>query len=211
MSTTARERPDRRRTSPATRSDLLEATKRLLAGGASVSALRIEKIVAEAGMGRATFYLHFRDKTELIAALAEDQVAWRDEIGAEMLADPALERETLDEIMRVIVGRWAENHSVLAAIIEVAEYDAVMAEIWQTAMGEVAEKAAEQFRLRWAGTPGEQPDADMIAELFTWMFERGCHQILRDPSRQDAAAAGMAEIIWRVLDYEPRTRRGARR
>lgn len=204
MSTTARARPDRRRTGPATRADLLEATKRLLADGASVAGLRVEKIVAEAGMGRATFYLHFRDKTELIAALAEDQVAWRDEIGAEVLADESLQRETVDAILAAIVARWAENHSVLAAIIEVAEYDAAMARIWQTAMGEVAEKAAEQFRRRWAGTANEPADVDMIAELFTWMFERSCHQLLRDPSRQAAVASGMAEIIWRVLDYRPR-------
>lgn len=203
MSPSARARPDRRRTGPATRTDLLEATTRLLAGGASVASLRVDKIVAEAGMGRATFYLHFRDKSELIAALAEDQVAWRDQIGAEVLADPALERGTLNMIMHAIVGRWADNHAVLAAIIEVAEYDPTMADIWQTAMGEVAEKAAELFLDRWEAKPGGPADPAMIAELFTWMFERSCHQILRDPSKRDAVADGMTEIIWRVLDYKP--------
>ncbi|WP_019873923.1 TetR/AcrR family transcriptional regulator [Sporichthya polymorpha] len=201
MSSPARPRTDRRRTGPATRSDLLEATKRLLAGGAPVATLRVDQIVAEAGMGRATFYLHFKDKSELMAALAEDQVAWRDQIGAEVLADPKLTRESVHLLMRTIVGQWAENWGVLAAIIEVAEYDAAMATIWKTSMGEVTEKAAEQFRRRWESRPGQSPDPDMIAELFTWMFERSCHQILRDPSRVDAAAAGMTDIIWRVLDY----------
>ncbi|GAA0602716.1 TetR/AcrR family transcriptional regulator [Sporichthya brevicatena] len=201
MSSPARARTDRRRTGPATRSDLLEATKRLLAGGAPVATLRVDQIVAEAGMGRATFYLHFKDKSELMAALAEDQVAWRDQIGAEVLADPELTRESVHLLMRTIVGQWAENWGVLAAIIEVAEYDTAMATIWKTAMGEVTEKAAEQFRLRWENQPGDSPDPDMIAELFTWMFERSCHQLLRDPSRADSVAAGMTDIIWRVLDY----------
>jgi AcrR family transcriptional regulator len=173
----------------------------LLAAGFSVAALRVEQIVAEAGMGRATFYLHFKDKSELMVALAEDQVAWRDEIGAEALADPDLQRETLDAMLQIIVGRWADNYAVLAAIIEVAEHDPAMSAIWHNAMEEVVEKAAEQFRKRWRQEPADGPSADTIAELFTWMFERSCHQILRDPTRRDEIAAGMSEIIWRVLTY----------
>jgi AcrR family transcriptional regulator len=170
-------RTDRRRTSPATRADLLGAATRLLAAGASVSSLSVDRIVEEAGMSRATFYLHFRDKTELAAALAEDQVAWRDTIGAEVLSDPRLTREAVHAMLTEIVARWVDNRAVLAAIIEVA---------------------AEQFRRRWADQP-DHPDPDTIAEIFTWMFERSCHQILRDPSRQDAVADGLTEIIWRVL------------
>src|SRR5439155_4911859 len=128
---------DRRRTSAATRGALLDATKRLLAGGTTFAALKVEDIVEEAGMSRATFYLHFRDKSELVTALAADQVAWRDEIGAEALTDPAMRRETLREMITNIVAQWAENRAVLSAIIEVAEYDPAMADTWRTAMHEV--------------------------------------------------------------------------
>lgn len=195
-------RTDRRRTSPATRADLLAAAKRLLAGGASVSSLSADRIVAEAGMSRATFYLHFRDKGELVTALAEDQVAWRDTIGAEVLSDPDLTRDAVHAMLTEIVGRWVENRAVLAAIIEVAEYDPAMAETWRTAMLEVAEVAAEQFRRRWADQP-EHPDPAAIAEIFTWMFERSCHQMLRDPARQAEVADGLTEVIWRVLAAGP--------
>ena len=149
-------------------------------------------------MSRATFYLHFRDKSELVAALAEDQVSWRGEIGAEVLAAPDLTRDDVQRMLNEIVGRWVENRAVLAGIIEVAEYDPAMADTWRTAMHEVAEVAGEQFRTRWKGQPG-RPDPDTIAEIFTWMFERSCHQILRDASRQDEVADALTEIIWRVL------------
>jgi len=99
---------DRRRTGPVTRNALLEATKQLLAEETSVAALSVDRIVAAAGMSRATFYLHFKDKTELVAALAEEQVAWRDEIGAEALADPEMDRAALDAMLRDIVARWVE-------------------------------------------------------------------------------------------------------
>ncbi|HTK61469.1 MAG TPA: TetR/AcrR family transcriptional regulator [Pseudonocardia sp.] len=192
---------DRRRTRAATRDALLGATKRLLAGGTSFAALKAEHIVEEAGMSRATFYLHFRDKSELVAALAADQVAWREEIGAEALTDSAMRRETLHAMITDIVARWAENHAVLSAIIEVAEYDPAMADTWRTAMHDVSDKAAAQFRARWAGHSDGPRDPDTVAEIFTWMFERSCHQILRDPTRQAELAESMVEIIWRVLDY----------
>jgi AcrR family transcriptional regulator len=192
---------DRRRTRAATRDALLDATKRLLAGGMSVAALKAEHIVDEAGMSRATFYLHFRDKSELVAALAADQVAWRDEIGAEALTDATLTRETLHVMINDIVTRWAANRAVLSAIIEVAEYDPAMGDTWRTAMHEVAQKAAAQFRARWAGRGDGPHDPDTVAEVFTWMFERSCHQILRDPTRQAVLTDSVVEIIWRVLDY----------
>jgi AcrR family transcriptional regulator len=191
-------RTDRRRTGPATRADLLAAATRLLTGGSTVAGLSVDRIVDEAGMSRATFYLHFKDKTELVAALAEDQVAWRETIGAKALADRSVTRDTVRAMLAEIVDRWIENRAVLAAIIEVAEYDPAMSDTWRTAMLEVADVAAAQFRIRWQGA-ADHPDPDTLAEVFTWMFERSCHQILRDPTRRDAVTDTLTEIIWRVL------------
>jgi len=201
MSRSRSETEDRRRTSPATRQGLLDGTKRLLAKGTTFGGLRVEDIVDEAGMSRATYYLHFSDKSELAVALTTDLVAWRDEIGAEVIADAALNREALDAMIAKIVARWVEERAVLSAIIEVAGYDPAMAAVWRAAMGDVAEKAAEQFRRRWAGRRDGPGDPDTIAEVFTWMFERSCHQILKDPSREAAVAQSISEIIWRVLEY----------
>ena len=53
------------------------ALERLLAGGLTITAMSIEALAREAGIARATFYLHFRDKGELIARLiarVEDEV-----------------------------------------------------------------------------------------------------------------------------------------
>jgi AcrR family transcriptional regulator len=194
---------DRRRTRELTKADLIAATKRLLRQGTSVANLSVDRIVAEAGMARATYYLHFRDKFELVAGLMDDVIAWRGQIGAEVLEDPGMTRESLDAILATIVGQWADEHAVLSAIIELSEYDARMAELWRAAIGEVAREAARHFRIRWEHQPDAPPDIDTIAELLSWMFERACHQMLVDPSRHDVVAAGMSEIIWRVLTYSP--------
>ena len=193
-----------RRRREATVNEILDATRRLLGAGIPVANLSVERIVEEAGLARATFYLHFPDKHALIAQLAEDEIAWREQIGAEVLADPALERSTLDGIMFQIVSQWARDSAVLSAIIELAEYDPHVRAIWSDAMQAVADKAAAQFRARWANSAAAPPDPDTIAEIFTWMFERCCHEMLRDSGDVERVAGSMAEIIWRVLDYTPR-------
>src|ERR1051325_1081153 len=114
----------------ATQADLLDATKRLLAEGASLASLSVERIVAEAGVARTTFYLHFRDKYELIERLAAEQEAWIEAAGRRGLADPELRRDTVRRAIDEIVEGWAANSAVLAAIIELAEYDERMRLTW---------------------------------------------------------------------------------
>lgn len=192
---------DRRRTAEATKSELIAATKRLLRQGIPVAKLSTDRIVAEAGLARATYYLHFRSKFDLIAALMDDAIKWRDRIGAEVLESPDMSRATLDAILTKIVHLWTDDRTVLSAIIEVAEYDARVAERWQAAIGAVADEAAIHFRARWAGRADAPPDVATIALLLSWMFERACHQMLGEPDQQALIAAGMSEIIWRVLTW----------
>jgi TetR/AcrR family transcriptional regulator, ethionamide resistance regulator len=184
--------------------DVLDATRRLLQAGIPVSNLSVDQIVAEAGIARATFYLHFSDKHALIARLAEDEIAWRNEIGAEELASSDLSWEALEAMLNDIVSRWVADRAVLSAIIALAEQDAKVRLIWRASMREVAEKAAIQFRARWKVDDASRPsDTDTIAEIFTWMFERCCHQMAEDPTRAETLARSMSEIIWRVLNYKP--------
>ena len=183
----------------ATQGDLLEATKRLLQAGATMASLSVEKIVAEAGVVRTTFYLHFREKHDLIERLADEQVAWLEETGAKAVADPELNRETVHRTVAEIVERWADNHAVLSAIIELAEYDERMRDKWRSAMHEVAGVATRLFRGYWETTHLAPEDPEMVAEVLTWMIERSCHQIAGDPDARADVADALAEVIWRVL------------
>ena len=189
----------------ASRIEILEATRRLLAAH-SVAGLSVDRIAAEAGVSRATFYVCFPDKHAVVAALAQESLSWREQVHAEVLADPDLTRDRLDELMLTIVGHWQRNRPVLAAIIELAEHDDAMGEPWRAAITEIAEQAAEQFRIRWADSPAAPADADTMAAVFTWMLERSCHQMVNDDSAE-AVALAMAEILWRTLTWtEPRRR-----
>ena len=181
---------------------ILTATRRLLAAGDPVAKLSVDRILAEAGVSRATFYACFTDKTAVIARLARDSLAWRQDIHAEVLADPDLTRERLDALLRAIVTHWQTNRTVLAAIIELAEHDPAMRDPWRAAVNQIAEQAAEQFRIRWENTPDQPPNPDAMAAAFTWMFERCCHQLVTDDTSATTMALAMSEILWRTLNYQ---------
>jgi AcrR family transcriptional regulator len=183
----------------ATREDLLEATKRLLAEGAPLASLSVERICSEAGIVRSTFYLHFRDKYDLIEQLAAEQQAWIEAAGQSAMSDPEMTRATVRRILGSVVDHWAENHAVLAAIIELAEYDPRMREAWRRMIHNMAGVASTVFGLQWRSAGTEPAYPVMVSEVLCWMAERSCHEIARDPSRREALADSLAEVIWRVL------------
>jgi AcrR family transcriptional regulator len=186
----------------ASRNEIIAATARLLAAGSPVAKLSADKIAAEAGVSRATFYVCFPDKHAVISSLAQDAVAWRDEIHAEVLSDPELTHERMDELMRAIVAHWQANRPVLSAIIELAEHDPTMRKPWRAAINQIAEQAAQQFHIRWKDVPDRPADPDAMAAVFTWMMERSCHQLVTDDASADTIALAMSEIIWRTLTYK---------
>jgi TetR/AcrR family transcriptional regulator, ethionamide resistance regulator len=184
----------------ATQLDLLDATKRLLEGGASIQELTIEQICSEAGVVRTTFYLHFSEKNDLIKALAEEQVGWIEEAGRKTASDPEFSRETVEGSIDEIVDKWVENQAVLAAIIDLAEHDPELERTWQAAIREVGGVAAGVFDEHWKLHPEWAPeDPETVAEVLSWMIERSCHKVARDAERRDEVAASLAEVIWRVL------------
>ena len=49
---------------------LLDATERLMADGASFTELSVDRLATEAGISRASFYIYFEDKGDLLRRLA---------------------------------------------------------------------------------------------------------------------------------------------
>jgi AcrR family transcriptional regulator len=84
-------------TSPARRRLLDTATRLFYAEG--IRAVGIDRIIAEAGIAKATFYHHFPSKDDLVLAYIEDQ----DRIGREAVA--SFPRQPPRKMIAAIVGR----------------------------------------------------------------------------------------------------------
>jgi AcrR family transcriptional regulator len=103
--------------------DVLLATERLLGQGIRFTELGVQRIAAEAGVARSTFYVHFRDKTDLLVRLTGPMLhdafeivgTWEIDGGPDGLADTLL----------AVIRFYRERAAVLSAINEVAGYDPV--------------------------------------------------------------------------------------
>jgi AcrR family transcriptional regulator len=180
----------------ATRQQILDALRRLLEEGAPVAGLSVERIVAAAGVSRATFYVHFSGKAELVTALSEqDMEPWLAH-ALPVLADPSSDREAFAQIIRELVENWRTHAAVSASLVELSEYDPAVREAWHGVVHRLAGELASHLRRR-----GFDGDPDAMAEVIAWMVERVCHQMIRAgaPADDDRIAATLAEAIWRII------------
>ena len=92
--------PSRPELSPARRRLLDTATRLFYEGG--IHAVGIDRIIAEAGVAKATFYNHFPSKDDLVVAYIEEQ----DRLGRAAVA--ALPKQPPRETIAAIMGRISE-------------------------------------------------------------------------------------------------------
>jgi len=187
----------------ATQARVVEATRRLLMAGEAYAGLSMERIAKEAGVSRATLYLHFGDKRDVLARIAEEIVEQRFALGAEVLADPQIERETLRTIVADMTHRWMSDAPLHSAIITLAEQDPDVRQLWVDAIHEVGAMGADLMRRHWGDGPSSAPDPDTIGQVLAWMFERSAHQLARSPQDEARVADAVSEVVWRVFEYRP--------
>lgn len=187
----------------ATQARVVDATRRLLLAGEPYASLSMAQVATEAGLSRATLYLHFGDKRDILARIAEEIVEQRFALGAEVLADPQIDRETVGAIVTDMTRRWVQDAPLLSAIITLAEQDPDVRRIWVDAIHQVGAMGADLMRRHWGNGPSAAADPETIGQVLAWMFERSAHQLARDPSRCDEVADAVAEVVWRVFEYRP--------
>jgi TetR/AcrR family transcriptional regulator, ethionamide resistance regulator len=167
--------PTRRKPKPARaerpkiEDQLLRAMEQLLAEGESFSTVSIERLTGAAGLARATFYLHFRDKAELVTRLMG-------RVREEIVASAGLwfehaelaRREDMRRALRGILGVYQKHHVIIDAVVETARTDAGVAKLWQETLDALCAESREAFRhLHQAGRahPAATP---LLADVLTW-------------------------------------------
>jgi AcrR family transcriptional regulator len=193
-------RVDGRQTRDATESKILDATKALLDGGASLAGLSVNRIVEQAGVSRATFYLHFSDKRGLIAKLAETELAEFAQVMDPFLDAPGAGREELATMVSGLVELWRDHAGVLSSLIELAEYDSDARETWRAIIVAIADRIAIAIEARRKDLSAEQ--VQTLAEVTAWMGERTCHQMIGRDSTDPAAARvteALTDAVWRTI------------
>jgi AcrR family transcriptional regulator len=205
-SVTRRPQTNRRERRERIERQLLEATDRLMTGGASFTELSVDRLATEAGISRASFYVYFEDKGHLLRRLA-DQVFGDLADGAARWWSVAQRRNPADAraAMTGIVSAYRRHQPLLVALNEMSGYDPQVAATYTDLMTQLADRLAALIESgRADGSIRSGLDPEPTATTLTWMVERACQQTLPGrPASYDAElAATLAQIVWAALYLE---------
>jgi AcrR family transcriptional regulator len=189
--------------SSATIDRIVEAFERLLSGGESFTTISVEELAREAGIGRATFYLHFRNKGELVSHLMQ---RFSSELRAAALAalhkKQKFGRAEFRAFMREVVEINFRHHASMRAMVEVAAYDATVAKRFQEFLkSQTADTRLVMAKLKESGHA--HPEATpILADILFWTTERTCAQLMtRDatPEKRQQIADALTHVVWSAI------------
>ncbi len=184
--------------------DKLEAAlQRLIDAGESFTQVSVEQLAKEAGIARATFYLHFRDKGELVtrrmAQAAEEVIA-----AARVDAPETITQEGVKKVIRAVAKVYRLHYAVLTAAAETAVYDEAVREHYDELMQRLIDvnRRTLQRLIKARRLPAGTPP--LIADTLTWAFERSCRQLLYHckPAQFNALVDALTLMTWNSL-YTP--------
>jgi AcrR family transcriptional regulator len=194
------EKVDRRLRRAETEQRILDGTVELLDAGASLAGLSINRIVDASGVSRATFYLHFADKRQLVKRLGETELVAFQGVIETFLTDPKAVRADLAPTIEALVALWRSHAGVLSSLIELSEYDADSRETWQSIVQAVAASIAPAIRVRRPEL--DEPLVLTLSEVLAWTGERSMHQMVgrdADDAQARRVAEGLTEAAWRIV------------
>jgi AcrR family transcriptional regulator len=178
---------------------LLEATDRLMAAGASFTELSVDRLATEAGISRASFYIYFEDKGHLVRRLTGQVFA--DLAGAaERWWSVAQRRDSADVLaaMTGIIASYRRHQPLLVALNEMAAYDPQVGATYREILAAIGARLTEVIE---AGQDDGYVRRELVAETtastLTWMVERACQQNL--PGRPQSYDAELADTLTQIV------------
>lgn len=180
-----------------TRLRLLAATREYLASGNTLAALSVASITSAAGLSRATFYLHYDDKRELFADLAETELSEGRELLAPLLGDPSADRDALARTVDELIAMWRRHAPVLTGILELTSYDAEAKAGWEAQLESLIGDVAAYLQRR---DPGGEGDHDMRARVLAWsVISCFTHVLGTDDEQAERLARTVTEVAWGLI------------
>lgn len=187
-----------------TRQRLVDAAIEVFSRDGYVAA-RIEDVAAAAGASRATFYLHFKSKLDIVRELLAPLRAESEKLYREL---DSLDEPSWDELYRWMdraVDYWHRNHAAISAVNEAVAVESEIASDFMTAVQDSA-AAMTNHLARWSGT--EQETARLRSSMFILQLERVCFfWVIRGvPFDREIALTALTDSFWTALHPGPRAR-----
>jgi TetR/AcrR family transcriptional regulator, ethionamide resistance regulator len=174
-----------------------------LAENAQFSDLTVDEIARASGISRSAFYLHYRDKNDLLLDAVEE-VAGNLYVMADRWwhGEGAAPAELVRNAMTGVVSVWAEHASLLRVVIEVSGYGEEVREKWfgivQRFIDATAEHLASEQR---KGLVPDRLDPTASAEALVWGVERCCYIYLSRADRSPEELVEQLTTVWVAALY----------
>jgi TetR/AcrR family transcriptional regulator, ethionamide resistance regulator len=183
----------------------LEATEQLLDEGQSFTDLSVDRLAGAAGTSRATFYVYFEDKGDLLRQLAKHVLVEVELAARRWWESPEKrDRQAMLAAMQAIIATYRKHRQLLSAVVEAAGYDKAVADDYYAMLRGIHTTTREIIEQGQADGIIREMPADAVAGALTWMVERVCNQMMHHASADDEdIARGLVEIIWATLYLEP--------
>jgi AcrR family transcriptional regulator len=162
----------------------------LLAGGATFTELGVERLAGAAGISRSTFYLYFRDKSDLLQRLGAAMVA--DVYADGLVWQPSGDGGGADGLARdylAYLTHYRAQRELFTAIVEAAAYDAGLQAWWRGQRDRFIDVVRDQLAQEQAA---DRTAADLDTERTAEVVVRGGFQVLSEQVVSGAAAEDAA-------------------
>ncbi|MGH8974086.1 MAG: TetR family transcriptional regulator [Acidimicrobiia bacterium] len=187
---------------------ILPLVEELLEEAGGYVHLKVESILQNAALSRSTFYRYFKDKNELLLALAEPALG--DIMGAALRpwqVGPELTFGQFEAELFRAMETYRPHVALMNALVEVSTYDARVKERFAGFFAEVRTAIAHHIREgQKQGLVRAGIDPAAAAGWITWMAERGMNQLVpaADAATRRKLATSMATIVWHGVYDEQR-------
>lgn len=193
---TRRTRAKQRDAKPTVEARLLAATERLLSQGHSFATLSIEQLAAEAGMARATFYLHFRDKGELVARLMDHFTQELIESFGTWIQDADIaERKDVRAAVSGMVETFNAHQAIVAAVRDTMPHDKVVKALFekmQETISTMGQRSLATVKRKGRSRPGA---TGHVMDTLAWIVALYCTY------RMDKGDGASVERVAKSLGY----------
>lgn len=164
-------------------SRLLAATERLLEQGNTFATLSIDQLTKEAGIARATFYLHFKDKGELVARLMDyflEEVT--SNLGTWATNASIAERADVDTAVRAMAQAFRKHQAIVSAIRDTMPHDKNVEKIFTHFIDKVARVAVESLAQLKQRNKSRAETTPEVTEMLTHLLGLYCTYLLGNRS-----------------------------
>jgi TetR/AcrR family transcriptional regulator, ethionamide resistance regulator len=185
---------------------LIDAVSKLCGNGTSFAEISISRLVRDAGLARATFYLYFPDRSAFVLRLI-DHVRDRLSPAVSLLWGAALDdRQALEATLLEFVTIFSAEYAVIAAVVETAGSDPAVGAYFDANMQTFITETAKVLQAAQAeGIVRAELSPYETAAAFVWMTERACYQLAntQDGKAHRRLSHTLATIAWYGVRADP--------